>query len=71
MLQQEVKQLKNRCSRIENQGKQLVEEVNGGDNLIDSENTDLARRATHIHGRMELGWVCQILLLWKHRNLKM
>ncbi len=79
MLQQEVKQLMNMCSRIENQGKQRVlligekkmaKEVNGGDNVIDSKDIDLTRRATHIHGRMELGWVCQILLLWKHINFK-
>jgi hypothetical protein len=31
----------------------MVEEVNGGDNSIDSKNTDLDRRAIHIHGRME------------------
>ncbi len=48
--------------RIERQGKQrvllirgkkMVEEVNGGDNSIDSENIDLDRRAIHIHGGME------------------
>jgi hypothetical protein len=31
----------------------MVEEVNGGDNWIDSKNTDLDRRAIHIHGGME------------------
>jgi hypothetical protein len=48
----------------------MAKEVNGGDNVIDSKDIDLTRRATHIHGRMELGWVCQILLLWKHINFK-
>ncbi len=31
----------------------MVEEVNGGDNSIDSKNIDLDRRAIHIHGGME------------------
>ncbi len=31
----------------------MVEEVNGGDNLIDSENTDPIKKAIHIHGGME------------------
>ncbi len=31
----------------------MVEEVNGGDNSIDSKNTNLDRRAIHIHGGME------------------
>jgi hypothetical protein len=31
----------------------MLEEVNGGDNSIDSKNTYLDRRAIHIHGRME------------------
>jgi hypothetical protein len=31
----------------------MVEKVNGGDNSIDIENTNLDRRAIHIHGRME------------------
>jgi hypothetical protein len=31
----------------------MVEEVNGGDNSIDSKNIDLNRRAIHIHGGME------------------
>jgi hypothetical protein len=36
----------------------MVEEVNGGDNSIDSKNIDLDRRAIHIHGGMEhnLAW---------------
>jgi hypothetical protein len=31
----------------------MVKKVNGGDNLIDSKNIDLAKMAIHIHGRME------------------
>jgi hypothetical protein len=31
----------------------MVEEVNGGDNSIDSEDIDPKKRAIHIHGRME------------------
>ncbi len=31
----------------------MVEVVNGGDNSIESENTNLDKRAIHIHGRME------------------
>jgi hypothetical protein len=31
-------------------GERIIEEVNGGDN---SKNTNLDRRAIHIHGRME------------------
>jgi hypothetical protein len=31
----------------------MVQEVNGGDNSIDSKNTNLDKRAIHIHGRME------------------
>jgi hypothetical protein len=50
--------------------KKKIEEVNGGDNLIDSEDIDLAIRATHIHGKMELGQVYQILLLWKYKNFR-
>ncbi len=33
--------------------RRLVETINGGDNSIDSENTNLDRRAIHIHGEME------------------
>jgi hypothetical protein len=33
--------------------RKMVEEVNGGDNSTDSENTYLDKRAIHIHGRME------------------
>jgi hypothetical protein len=33
--------------------RRMIEEVNGGDNLIDSKNIDLDKRAIHIHGRME------------------
>ncbi len=62
MSQQEVRQLKNMCSRIENQRKQrvlltrrkkMVEKVNGGDNSTNSKNTNLDKRAIHIHGGME------------------
>ncbi len=61
MLQKEIRQLKNKCSRIENQGKQRVlligrkkkVEVNGEDNSIDLENKNLDKRAIHIHGGME------------------
>jgi hypothetical protein len=31
----------------------MVEEVNGGDNSTNSENTNLDKRAIHIHGGME------------------
>jgi hypothetical protein len=31
----------------------MVEEINGGNNSIDSKNIDLDRRAIHIHGGME------------------
>ncbi len=31
----------------------MVEVVNGGDNLTNSKNTNLDRRAIHIHGGME------------------
>jgi hypothetical protein len=31
----------------------MVEEINGGDNSIDSENINPNRRAIHIHGGME------------------
>ncbi len=31
----------------------MVEEVNGGDNSIDSKNTNPYSKAIHIHGRME------------------
>jgi len=31
----------------------VVEVVNGGDNSTESENTNLDKRAIHIHGRME------------------
>ncbi len=31
----------------------MVEVVNGGDNLADSENTNPNRKAIHIHGGME------------------
>ncbi len=31
----------------------MVEEINGGDNLIDSKNTNPNKRAIHIHGGME------------------
>jgi hypothetical protein len=31
----------------------MVEEVNGGDNSTDSENTNPNRRAIHIHGGIE------------------
>ncbi len=34
-------------------GERTIEEVNGGDNSKDTENTNLDRRAIHIHGRME------------------
>jgi murein tripeptide amidase MpaA len=33
--------------------KRTIEEVNGGDNSIYSENTDPNRKAIHIHGGME------------------
>jgi hypothetical protein len=33
--------------------RKMVEEVNGGNNLIDSENINSTRRAIHIHGGME------------------
>ncbi len=33
--------------------RRAVEKVNGGDDSIDSENTNLDRRAIHIHGGME------------------
>jgi hypothetical protein len=40
-----------KCCRL---GKRrAVEVINGGDNSTDSENTNLVRRAIHIHGRME------------------
>ncbi len=62
MLQQEIRQLKNRCLRIKSQGKHRVllirrkkmfGKINGGDNSTDSKNTNLDKRAIHIHGRME------------------
>jgi hypothetical protein len=31
----------------------MVQEINGGDNSIDSENKNLDIRAMHIHGKME------------------
>jgi hypothetical protein len=31
----------------------MVEKVNGGDNSTNSKNTNLDRRAIHIHGGME------------------
>jgi len=31
----------------------MIEEVNGGDNLANLEDTDLAKRAIHIHGGMK------------------
>jgi hypothetical protein len=31
----------------------MVEKVNGGNNSIDSKNTDINKRAIHIHGGME------------------
>jgi hypothetical protein len=33
--------------------RKIIEEINGGDNLRDSENTNPTKRAIHIHGRME------------------
>jgi hypothetical protein len=33
--------------------RRTIEEVNGGDNSIDSKIIDPNRRAIHIHGRME------------------
>ncbi len=33
--------------------RRTIEEVNGGNNLIDFKNIDLDREAIHIHGRME------------------
>jgi hypothetical protein len=33
--------------------RRAIEVVNGGDKSIDSKNTNLNRRAIHIHGRME------------------
>jgi hypothetical protein len=47
----------------------MVEKVNGGDNLTDSENKDLDRMAIHIHGGMEhnLARYAKILFLWKHK----
>jgi hypothetical protein len=33
--------------------KRIVEEVNGGDNSIDSKNTNPTKKAIHIHGGME------------------
>ncbi len=33
--------------------RRTVQEVNGGDKLIDLEDIDLGRSAIHIHGRME------------------
>jgi hypothetical protein len=33
--------------------KRMIKVVNGGDNSTDSKNTDLNRRAIHIHGGME------------------
>jgi hypothetical protein len=31
----------------------MIEEINGGDNSTDSENTNPNRKAIHIHGRMK------------------
>jgi hypothetical protein len=31
----------------------MVGKINGGDNSTDSKNTNLDKRAIHIHGRME------------------
>ncbi len=36
-----------------NGGKKTIKQVNGGNNSINLENTNLDRRAIHIHGRME------------------
>jgi hypothetical protein len=42
----------------------MIETVNGGDSLIDSKNPHPWRDGT------QLGRVCQILLLWTHKNLR-
>jgi hypothetical protein len=71
--------LKNKCSRIENQGKQRVlligrkkkVEVNGEDNSRFRKQKP--RQKGHPHpwrDETQHGQVCQILLLWKKKNLK-
>ncbi len=62
MLPQEVKQLNNNCSRIESKEsnkcywlgeRKTIKKINGGDNSTDLENTNLNKRAIHIHKGME------------------
>jgi UDP-3-O-acyl-N-acetylglucosamine deacetylase len=47
-----------------------IEKINSGDNSTNLENTDLNIKG-HAHPWMDgtqHGWVCQILLSWKHTN---